>query len=151
VIDHYLRDVYGLYVVEFPDRVKIGMSQGLRGRCQAHIKDGALQIAAFPVWTPMQDWSENHIYGRALDQIEAYALSLAAQHGERVGHVRCESFRGLTFEQATDCVSTALTARRGGPVHRIAVSFDVMTTPLLHVSEVMRRRYAARRAELAAS
>lgn len=98
--------VEGVYVVQFDDRVKLGMTGKLRGRLRAHGKAGATRAR---VWIARDDQS--------LWRVEEEALAAAALVGHRIG--KTESFTGLTFGQACDILRSVTARRWGGPVHEI--------------------------------
>src|SRR5690349_8395293 len=86
-------DVQGLYVAEFPDRVKIGISTNLPERYRDHVKAGATRGTLVPTG-PID-------YAR-LQRIEDTALVAAEDHGRRLrsGRILLESFAGLPFDTA---------------------------------------------------
>lgn len=83
----------GVYVIQFPDHVKIGQSADLSARLRGHTKAGAQQVRVLDVEPPA------HLF------IEEAALRAAAQVGRRRG-LR-EEFDGLAFDAAIELVEQA--------------------------------------------
>jgi hypothetical protein len=91
----------GLYVVQFPDRVKIGRSiAGMASRIADHVRDGATRVVAFCVPLDVR-----------VDIAERDALAILQRCAEQIG--RSESFLGVTFEEAENIVACVLRRHSG--------------------------------------
>lgn len=98
--------VAGVYAIQFPGHVKLGMSQHLRGRLRGHGKDGGTRAR---VWIAPGE--------EPLWRVEDDALAAAAFVGRQIR--KTESFTRLTFGQAVDILRAVTTRHWGGPVHEV--------------------------------
>ena len=110
-----LSGIDGVYVVEFPDYVKIGKAGNLRVRLRMHALKGARRITAFPILSNGRD-------------IERGALHAAATFGRRLG--QSERFEDLSFEQACALVRCGVRASHGEEtLPEIVVNLDDLLVP----------------------
>lgn len=90
----------GVYVIQFPDHVKIGQSTNLPMRLRGHAKAGAQRVCVLPVACPDQRF------------VEEVALEIATRLARRRG--KREQFDDLSFERGVTIIRAAVgRARRG--------------------------------------
>lgn len=102
----------GVYVVQFPDSVKIGRAVDVRQRMRAHRNVGANRFVAYPV-------SNNAA-------IEHIALARALVAGRQLG--ASERFSDLPFEDACHLVEQTIVDTNGQGAERIEMSVRDLTT-----------------------
>jgi hypothetical protein len=81
---------FGVYVVQFPGRVKVGKSGHVRTRISQHRQNGATRAVGFGA------------HGNSA--IEWFALRELDRIADRIG--TSESFTGITFEEAEKVLAT---------------------------------------------
>lgn len=118
--------VAGVYVIQFDDWVKVGMSKDLRMRLRTHGKEGGIRARAWSVPDDRCRW-----------RIEEDVLAALFVIGRRVRGR--EGFADVTFGQAVDVTRSAIARLTGGPTHELDGFAPDIVMPMVNPST--QRRY----------